>query len=143
MPAQRTGPESISQQSPQNPLAKATGSGTTLADSHSQRELQPQGAESVERGRAGDSGEEMADTDSRGGEVPLEGQQSGEQMSGSSGKEGRTGVLGWTTEPLLGRVVDGCPDRVDRIRLLGNGVVPQTAAKAWITLTPPTQGDAS
>jgi hypothetical protein len=23
---------------------------------------------------------------------------------------------------------------MDRIRLLGNGVVPQTAAKAWITL---------
>ena len=40
----------------------------------------------------------------------------------------------WEIEPRLGRVVDGCPDRVDRIRLLGNGVVPQTAAKAWITL---------
>jgi site-specific DNA-cytosine methylase len=40
----------------------------------------------------------------------------------------------WDAEPKLGRVVDGCPDRVDRIRLLGNGVVPQTAAKAWITL---------
>jgi len=40
----------------------------------------------------------------------------------------------WPPEPRLGRVVDGCPDRVDRIRLLGNGVVPQTAAKAWITL---------
>jgi hypothetical protein len=31
-------------------------------------------------------------------------------------------------------VVDGCADRVDRIRLLGNGVVPQTAAKAWAVL---------
>jgi len=40
----------------------------------------------------------------------------------------------WPPEPQLGRVVDGCPDRVDRIRLLGNGVVPQTAAKAWLTL---------
>jgi len=32
------------------------------------------------------------------------------------------------------RVVEACDDRVDRIRLLGNGVVPQTAAKAWTTL---------
>ena len=37
----------------------------------------------------------------------------------------------WKPEPPVGRVVDGCADRVDRIRLLGNGVVPQTAAKAW------------
>jgi DNA (cytosine-5)-methyltransferase 1 len=41
----------------------------------------------------------------------------------------------WPSEPRLGRVVDGCLDRVDRIRMLGNGVVPQTAAKAWRTLT--------
>lgn len=40
----------------------------------------------------------------------------------------------WPPEPRLGRVVDGCSDRVDRIRLLGNGVVPQTAAKAWLVL---------
>lgn len=37
----------------------------------------------------------------------------------------------WPAEPNVGRVVDGCADRVDRIRLLGNGVVPQTAARAW------------
>ena len=40
----------------------------------------------------------------------------------------------WPPEPGLGRVVDGCADRVDRIRLLGNGVVPQTAARAWEVL---------
>jgi DNA (cytosine-5)-methyltransferase 1 len=40
----------------------------------------------------------------------------------------------WPPEPRLGRVVDGCADRVDRIRMLGNGVVPQTAAKAYLTL---------
>ena len=44
------------------------------------------------------------------------------------------GHSAWAPEPRVGRVVDGCPDRVDRIRMLGNGVVPQTAAKAWVTL---------
>lgn len=32
---------------------------------------------------------------------------------------------GWATEPTLGRVVDGVPDWVDRIRSLGNAVMPQ------------------
>ena len=41
----------------------------------------------------------------------------------------------WSSEPRLGRVVNGCTDRVDRLRLLGNGVVPQTAALAWKVLT--------
>ena len=31
----------------------------------------------------------------------------------------------WTAEPGVGRVVDGVPNRVDRIRCLGNAVVPQ------------------
>ena len=37
-------------------------------------------------------------------------------------------------QPIFSREIDGCADRVDRIRLLGNGVVPQTAGKAWATL---------
>ena len=37
----------------------------------------------------------------------------------------------WDSGP---RVVQHCEDRIDRIRLLGNGVVPATAAKAWIIL---------
>jgi hypothetical protein len=45
---------------------------------------------------------------------------------------------GWhdgSWEADIPRVVESCDDRVDRIRLLGNGVVPATAAKAFITLT--------
>ena len=77
-----------------------------------------------------------------------------EQSPGSSWKEVEQGEVeqiqrwpsrpgeaqyGWessrTIERGVGGASDGCPDRVDRIRLLGNGVVPQTAAKAWLTLT--------
>jgi len=52
---------------------------------------------------------------------------------GSSARQ-QQGQEIWAFEPRLGRVVNGCPNRVDRLRLLGNGVVPQTAAKAWTTL---------
>ncbi len=34
-------------------------------------------------------------------------------------------------KPKLGRAVNGPSNRVDRLRLLGNGVVPATAEKAW------------
>ena len=45
-------------------------------------------------------------------------------------------------EPKLGGATDGCTsavdataNRVDRLRLLGNGVVPATAARAWTVLS--------
>jgi hypothetical protein len=34
----------------------------------------------------------------------------------------------------LGGKSNGSANRVDRLRLLGNGVVPQTATKAFVTL---------
>jgi DNA (cytosine-5)-methyltransferase 1 len=46
-------------------------------------------------------------------------------------RDGQAGQLGdgrwWRTEPGLGRVAHGVPHRVDRLRCLGNGVVPQVA----------------
>lgn len=37
----------------------------------------------------------------------------------------------WTTEPDVGRVVNGLPMRVDRIKCLGNSVVPKQAKEAF------------
>ena len=33
----------------------------------------------------------------------------------------------WETEPDVGRVADGVPNRVERLRCIGNAVVPQQA----------------
>ena len=82
--------------------------------------------------------EELADTSG----IGVQGLWSrGEQESDTYGetqlpmREGqRSTQTNWLPEPNVGRVVDGSADRVDRIRLLGNGVVPQTAAKAWLVL---------
>ena len=80
----------------------------------------------------------MADTDSaswQGGGLPS-GVHEEHSIAYSSGNGVRDEASQqWLPEPRVGRVVDGCADRVDRLRLLGNGVVPQTAAKAYSNLT--------
>jgi len=40
-------------------------------------------------------------------------------------------ALSWEAEPSVGRVANGVPDRMDRLRCLGNAVVPKQAALAW------------
>ena len=44
-----------------------------------------------------------------------------------NGTLGNAGREWWQTEPDVGRVVDGVPARVDRLRCLGNAVVPHVA----------------
>ena len=56
----------------------------------------------------------------------------GESRTGS-GRETDRGYSGdrigdwWSTEPNVGRVADGIPKRVDRLKGLGNAIVPQIA----------------
>ena len=99
-------------------------------------------AERFSRGLTAECNNQLADTICTRSETRLPGQE-------RSDKEGNAGIadncdseqggwqigMHWPPEPRVCRVVDGCADRVDRIRLLGNGVVPATAAKAWRVLS--------
>ena len=76
----------------------------------------------------------MADTDGRRREIQTQGKLASQQVPRSYGSTGGTGHHTWPLEPRICRVADGVRNRIDRIRLLGNAVVPQTAAKAWLTL---------
>ena len=51
--------------------------------------------------------------------------QTQEEVSGRHSP--RSGADHWTTEPDVGRVANGVPQRVDRLKGLGNAVVPQCA----------------
>jgi len=125
-----------------------------LADTNSSRQQQSNQSD------AGRSSEQSNSTGLSSGRIPnsdgqgLEGRLYGSSLDAERWKEqevrrstecsdrgSRDGHQGWAFEPGLGRVVDGCADRVDRLRLLGNGVVPQTAAQAWITLNRQLQGE--
>jgi DNA (cytosine-5)-methyltransferase 1 len=85
-------------------------------------------------------GVDVADAISQGsqGRLPRGQDQERQDQQGHAGR-GSTAhrqpePVSWATEPDVGRVVNGAAFRVDRLRLLGNGVVPHTAAKAWIVL---------
>ena len=78
-------------------------------------------------GRDGEK-ESMADSDlRRGRESEQIGAMEGRRSSVNSGEW-------WTTEPGLGRVVNGVANWVDRIRSIGNGQVPAVARLAWEVL---------
>ncbi len=55
----------------------------------------------------------------------------GEERKGASDQAANGGITGgrarWLPEPGVGRVADGFPGRVDRLKSLGNAVVPQVA----------------
>jgi len=111
---------------------------------------EPQGAGSLSRhGSQSEGSQELANSNRGRGEIQDQGQLTGEQVPECNGSSrgawpSRPGepqyeweeprVTG-QAEPKLGRTPNGSSSRVDRLRLLGNGVVPQTAAKAFTTLS--------
>jgi len=50
-------------------------------------------------------------------------------------RHGAFDASGWATEPDVGRVAHGVAARVDRLKAIGNGQVPQCAAEAWRILS--------
>ena len=74
---------------------------------------------------------DMADTASVGSSGSGQSQYSGHQTPSGKGEtanfiDERIGDI-WTVEPNVGRVANGVPKRVDRLRGLGNAIVPQVA----------------
>lgn len=103
--------------------------GESLANTHPSRELQPQGSEQEVRRWSGDSREDVADSESERIQRLWSGREQKPYAYGPAlvplcEGEG-LGSSYWEAEPDVDRVVDGLPNRVDRIRSLGNAVVPQ------------------
>ena len=103
-----------------------------VADTHGERQLQREGCKQEVGRWSGDGGEEtiaMANATDAGlqgreiaGDVEGEGSYTDQQFAGFGYASGRTE---WTSEPAVGRMAHGVPNRVDRIKALGNAVVPQ------------------
>jgi DNA (cytosine-5)-methyltransferase 1 len=96
-------------------IARDHGATGAVADANDSRQLQPGRSVGTQRRRAGDSGTQYAAPNTHG--QPL-----------GWASEPWTQYRHWLVEPGMGRVVDGTPARVDKLRALGNAIVPQVAA---------------
>ena len=160
LPSEQEGREVVSQTegcSRDNGEPKELGNTTSLRCSqHSQesrevstnsegeecRLYESQGAGTLSNNESFEEG--FSDTECQRGEVQTTGEHSSEQMFGGFGENWparpNEDQYEWEeprvvkTKPRLGGATDGLANRVDRLRLLGNGVVPATAAKAFTTL---------
>jgi DNA (cytosine-5)-methyltransferase 1 len=104
--------------------ANRRGERANVANSDSKRELQSQGVEQKQWRRIGDSSaEKMAHTSSE--------RHGGPDYQIPAGRDSAFNASWWAIEPDVGRVAYGVPHRVDRIRGLGNAVVPAQARAAF------------
>lgn len=84
--------------------------------------------------------EDVADTDNEGSQGRLSGRQ-GAEWQGEHGHVRCSGAAHrqpakdwWAVEPPVGRVAHGIPGRVDRLKGLGNAIVPQIAMQIGLTI---------
>lgn len=133
-----------------------------VAHANGMRKLQPQGSQQEQRGWPSDCCKDVSDTDSHKHQSEPHARSGQGQASGSAELPCHTNGTGlaqwkgqrcdhgaelaatlgadwWAVEPDLGRVANGVAARVDRLKAIGNGQVPQCAAQAWRLLTPNAQ----
>lgn len=91
-------------------------------------------------GKSIGSGQNVADTDNEGSQGRLSGRQSTE-WQGEHGHARCSGTAHrqpakdwWAVEPPVGRVANGISGRVDRLKGLGNAIVPQIAMQIGLTI---------
>ena len=82
--------------------------------------LRPKEPREIGRGRFGDRGCNVPKPDAE----RCNGRQNDEGQA-SPERNGNKKASWWLAEPYVGRVANGVPDRVDRLKALGNAIVPQ------------------
>ena len=97
---------------------------TDIPDTNSVRKLQQKGNIKDKRKRISNNNKDVPNSHNQRGcgwKTNRENAKNGRELQGSK-KHGR-----WDIEPNVGRVANGIPNRVDRLKSLGNAIVPQIA----------------
>ena len=102
-----------------------------LGNSNGEGQLQPPRRERSKRRRTSNAGQGARDASDS--DLPGCGEQRW-PIAASTGYDAAQCGGWWSTEPSVGRVAHGVASRLDRLRCLGNGQVPQAAAAAFVAL---------
>jgi len=123
---------------------RSSSCGEDVADSDSDdersREKSRQSEGDTSRERTGDGSFDVADSDDEGSQGGIHRGENSERQSfdGHSGRSRSTHRQPeqefWTVEPNVGRVAHGIPRRVDRLKGLGNAIVPQISMQIGLAI---------